>query len=313
MSLAGKSAIVTGSGRGLGLAYARELARQGASVVVNDVDPSVAEEAVAGIRAAGGTAVAVVAPVGSTETARLLVAAAVENFGRLDILVTNAGVLRDRTLWKMTDEDFDTVLNVHLRGTFTCVREAVGVFRTQGEGGRIICIGSPTGQRGNFGQTNYAAAKAGIVGMVRTWALELKKAGITANAVIPVAATAMTETVPYFQAAVQAAARGEAMPDFFRRDLGFGTSDDVAGLIAYLASDAAAGVTGQALGVGGDRLQLWSHPEPVVTEYRDGGWSYEELANRFDTLFGARLQEVGEKFPPLPEELQPVAAENARS
>src|SRR5690606_27358611 len=98
---------------------------------------------------------------------------------------------------------------------------------------------SPTGQRGNFGQTNYAAAKAGIVGMVRTWALELQRAGITANAVIPVAATAMTATVPYFAAAVRASDAGEPVPEFFRRELGFGTADDVAGLIAFLASDAA--------------------------------------------------------------------------
>ena len=209
MSLNGKVAIVTGSGRGLGLAYAAELARQGASVVVNDVDEGTAASAVASIEAEGGTAVAVVAAVGSTETAEALVAAAVENFGRLDILVTNAGVLRDTVLWKMSDDDFDTVIGVHLRGTFTCVREAAIHLREQGEGGRIICIGSPTGQRGNFGQTNYAAAKAGIVGMVRTWALELKRAGITANAVIPVAATAMTATVPYFAAAVEADAKGE--------------------------------------------------------------------------------------------------------
>ena len=246
MSLNGKVAIVTGSGRGLGLAYAAELARQGASVVVNDVDEETAASAVASIEAEGGTAVAVVAAVGPTETAKALVDAAVENFGRLDILVTNAGVLRDTVLWKMSDDDFDTVIGVHLRGTFTCVREAAIRLREQGEGGRIICIGSPTGQRGNFGQTNYAAAKAGIVGMVRTWALELKRAGITANAVIPVAATAMTATVPYFAAAVEAEAKGEPMPAFFRHDLGFGTSDDVAGLVAYLASDAAAGVTGQA-------------------------------------------------------------------
>ena len=308
MSLAGKSAIVTGSGRGLGLAYAMELARQGASVVVNDVDAAAADQAAAGIQAAGGTAVAVAAPVGSTETAQKLVAAALENFGRLDIMVTNAGVLRDKTLWKMTDEDFDTVINVHLRGTFTCVREAVGVFREQGTGGRIICIGSPTGQRGNFGQTNYAAAKAGIVGMVRTWALELRRAGITANTVIPVAATAMTETVPYFASAVEAASRGEAMPDFFRRDLGFGTADDVAGLIAFLASDAAADITGQAVGIGGDRLQLWSHPEAAATEYHRGGWSFEELSSRFEDLFGGRLQSVGETFPPLPPELAPAPA-----
>ena len=166
----------------------------------------------------------------------------------------------------------------------------------------------PTGQRGNFGQTNYAAAKAGIVGMVRTWALEMKKAGVTANAVIPVAATAMTKTVPYFQKAVEADERGEAMPAFFRHDLGFGTADDVAGLVAFLASDAAAGITGQAIGAGGDRLQLWTHPEAAATEYREGGWGYQDLVENFGTLFGDKLQSVGEDFLPLPEELQPEPA-----
>lgn len=304
MSLEGKVAIVTGSGRGLGLAYAQELARQGASVVVNDVDAATAADAVASIEALGGRATAVVAPVGPTDTAKQLVAAAVEHFGRLDILVTNAGVLRDTVLWKMSDDDFDTVINVHLRGTFTCVREAAIHMRENAVAGRIICIGSPTGQRGNFGQTNYAAAKAGIVGMVRTWAMELKRAGITANAVIPVAATAMTATVPYFAAAVEADAAGEPMPAFFRHDLGFGTSDDVAGLIAYLASDAAADVTGQAIGVGGDRIQLWSHPEAIVSAFHDGGWDAEALEAEFPSVIGTHLQSVGEKFPPLPEDLQ---------
>lgn len=303
MSLGGKVAIVTGSGRGLGLAYAQELARRGAAVVVNDVDAEAAADAVASIEAAGGRAVAVVAPVGPTETAKQLVRTAVDTYGRLDILVTNAGILRDTVLWKMSDEDFDSVVTTHLRGTFTSVREAAVHMREAGEGGRIICIGSPTGQRGNFGQTNYAAAKAGIVGMVRTWAMELKRAGITANAVIPVAATAMTATVPYFAAAVEADERGEPMPAFFRHDLGFGTSDDVAGLIAYLASDAAAGVTGQAIGIGGDRIQLWSHPEPIATAYREGGWSYEALEEGFAEAVGD-LQSVGETFPPLPEDLQ---------
>ena len=304
MSLDGKVAIVTGSGRGLGLAYAQELARQGASVVVNDVSADAAADAVASIEAAGGKAVAVALPVGPTETAKSLVQTAVDTYGRLDILVTNAGVLRDTVLWKMSDEDFDLVIDVHLRGTFTCVREAATYMRQNEIAGRIICIGSPTGQRGNFGQTNYAAAKAGIVGMVRTWAMELKKAGITANAVIPVAATAMTETVPYFAAAVEADKKGEAMPSFFRHDLGFGTSEDVSGLIAYLASDAAATVTGQAIGIGGDRIQVWSHPEPVVTEYHEGGWSYDTLAARFGDAIGAHQQSVGERFPALPDELQ---------
>ncbi|MFT4305521.1 MAG: SDR family NAD(P)-dependent oxidoreductase [Microbacterium sp.] len=301
MSLDGKVAIVTGSGRGLGLAYAQELARAGASVVINDVDEQTATQAVRTITDAGGAATAVVAPVGPTETAKQLVRTAVEVYGRLDILVTNAGVLRDTVLWKMSDDDFDTVIGVHLRGTFTCVREAATYMRENQIAGRIIAIGSPTGQRGNFGQTNYAAAKAGIVGMVRTWALELKKAGITANAVIPVAATAMTATVPYFAAAVEAEAAGEPMPAFFRHGLGFGSSEDVAGLVAYLASDAAASVTGQAIGIGGDRLQIWSHPEPVVTAYHDGGWSYQALHDEFPGLF--QPQSVGESFPPLPEEL----------
>ncbi|MFD1716469.1 SDR family NAD(P)-dependent oxidoreductase [Georgenia deserti] len=304
MDLTGKVAIVTGSGRGLGLAYARELARHGASVVVNDVDQEAADEAVATITGDGGRATAVVAPVGPTETATRLVETAVESFGRLDVLVTNAGVLRDTVLWKMSDEDFDTVVNVHLRGTFTCVREAATHMRSAGEGGRIICIGSPTGQRGNFGQTNYAAAKAGIVGMVRTWALELARANVTVNAVIPVAATAMTDTVPFFKQFSDAADRGEPVP-WARRVLSFGDADDVAGLVAFLASDEAAEISGQAVGIGGDRLALWSHPDEVVTAFQDGGWRAESIAAGFDALFGRRLQQVGQPMPEPPADALP--------
>ncbi|GGA72244.1 dehydrogenase [Pseudoclavibacter endophyticus] len=304
--LDGKVAIVTGSGQGLGLAYAAELARRGAAVVVNDVNGEVAQQAVAAIEGEGGRATAVVAPVGSTETAKQLVSTAVDTFGGLDIVVTNAGVLRDKSLLKMSDEDFDLVINVHVRGTFTVVREAFAYFKENGVAGRIITIGSPTGQRGNFGQTNYAAAKAAIVGMTRTWAIEMKRAGVTANAVIPVAATAMTRTIPYFEKAIAAVDAGEPMPDFFRKELGFGTADDVAGLIAFLASEAAANITGQAIGVGGDRLQLWSHPQAVETAYHDGGWAYEDLRDGFEAAFGDALQTVGEKFAELPEALQPT-------
>jgi 3-oxoacyl-[acyl-carrier protein] reductase len=130
--------------------------------------------------------------------------------------------------------------------------------------------------------------------------MELARANITANAVIPVAATAMTETVPFFKQFVDAAARGEQMPPFARRVLGFGTPDDVAGVIAYLASDAAAGVTGQAVGVGGDRLALWSHPQEVATAFQDGGWSYDDLTEDFDSLFGQVLQSVGQPMPQPP-------------
>lgn len=297
MDLNGKVAIVTGSGRGLGLAYARELALHGAAVVVNDVDAETVDGAVAELAAAGGRAAGVVAPVGSSESARKLVTTAVENFGRLDVMVTNAGILRDKVLWKMTDADFDAVIDVHLKGTFTCVREAVNRFREQGQGGRIICIGSPAGQRGNFGQTNYSAAKAGIVGMVRTWAMELQRAGITANAVIPVAATAMTETIPFLAPYIDGMKNGEPLPPIIRREVGMGTPEDVAGVIAFLASDAAAEITGQAISIGGDRLGLWSHPALTATAFHDGGFSADDVAAEWPTTFADHLESVGEEFP----------------
>lgn len=297
MDLSSKVAIVTGSGRGLGLAYAQQLARCGASVVVNDVDAETAEAAATSITAEGGRAHAVVGAVGSTETAQALVDGAVEAFGRLDVLVTNAGVLRDKVVWKMSDEDFDQVLNVHMRGTFTCVRAAVIRMREQGEGGRIICIGSPAGQRGNFGQTNYSGAKAGVVGMVRTWAVELQRAGITANAVVPVAATAMTESVPFLKPYVEAMQNGEELPAFARRELGFGSPQDAAGIVAYLAGDEASGITGQAVAVGGDRLALWSHPDMTATAYHDGGWDPDAIAGEWPAAFAEHLESVGEKLP----------------
>jgi NAD(P)-dependent dehydrogenase (short-subunit alcohol dehydrogenase family) len=301
VDLTGKVAVVTGSGRGLGLAYATELARRGAEVVVNDVDAEVAATAVASITDAGGTAVAEVVPVGSSEAAQALVDRAVSEFGRLDVLVNNAGILRDTTLWKMTDEQFDAVVTTHLRGTFTCTRAAAIRMREQGEGGRIICVGSPTGQVGNFGQTNYAAAKAGIVGMVRTWAMELARAQITVNAIVPVAATAMTETVPFLKPYIDALQSGEPLPAFARQELGFGTAQDAAGLVAFLASEAAAGISGQAVGIGGDRLALWSHPTEVVVEFADGtGWSADAIADVWPEKFAASLQTVGQQLPEPP-------------
>jgi len=299
MSLAGKVAIVTGSGRGLGLAYAQELARQGASVVVNDVDAATAADAVAGIEAAGGNAVSVVAPVGSTQTAQQLVQTAVDTYGRLDILVTNAGVLRDKTLWKMSDDDFDTVVGVHLRGTFTCAREAATYMRDNEIAGRIICIGSPTGQRGNFGQTNYAAAKAGIVAFARTWSLELARAGITVNAVVPTALTAMTATIPIYADVVKAYEAGEPLPRQIRQEHALGGPEDVAPLVVWLASEGSASVTGQAIGIGGDKLSIYSHSTEIALEYREGGWSPEAIDAAWPVTFAGHQQSSGITLPPL--------------
>ncbi len=294
MDLTGKVAVVTGSGRGLGFAYARALVDSGAAVVVNDIDPDTAKQAVAALTAAGGRAVAEVVPVGDAQAAQQLVDRAVSEFGRLDVMCTNAGVLRDRVLWKMSDDDFDTVIRVHLRGTFTCVRAAAVRLREQGTGGTIIVAGSPAGQRGNFGQTNYAAAKAGIAAMVRTWAMELAKAGITVNAVIPNAATAMTRTIPAFAPFVEALEeRGEPLPDALRKGEGFGTPEDCAGLVAFLASDAAREVTGQCIGIGGDKLSLWSHPQEVSVAYTDGGWSPDAIAAAWPTSVGKAPQTYG--------------------
>jgi NAD(P)-dependent dehydrogenase (short-subunit alcohol dehydrogenase family) len=301
-SLSGKVAIVTGAGRGLGQAYATALAAAGAAVVVNDVDQSAADEVAGKIAAAGGRAAPHGAAVGPSAAADELVEVALSEFGGLDVLVTNAGVLRDKVLWKMTDDDFDTVLDVHLRGTFTCARAAVRYLRDRGAGGRLILVGSPAGQRGNFGQTNYAAAKAGIAAMARTWSMECARAGITVNAIVPVAATAMTSTIPAFAPYVDAwAARGEPLPPWLRRGEGFGTPDDAAGLVVFLASDAARDVTGQCIGIGGDRLALWSHPREVAVAFRDGGWDAEAIAAAWATSVGREPQTVGIPAPATPD------------
>src|ERR1019366_323049 len=258
MNLKGKVAVVTGSGRGIGRAYATALAGAGCAVVINDVDGDVAEQTADAIAAAGGRVVAEVCAVGSAEAADQLVSGAVKAFGHLDVMCTNAGILRDRVLWNMTDEDFDAVIETHLRGTFTCARAAVKQMRSQGSGGRIVVVSSIAGQRGNFGQTNYAAAKAGIAAYARTWAMECAKHSITVNAIVPNAITRMISTIPGMAPIVEAAERGEPLPATVRKQMGMGTPDDVAPLLVFLSSDEAAGVTGQCIGLGGDKLSLWA-------------------------------------------------------
>jgi NAD(P)-dependent dehydrogenase (short-subunit alcohol dehydrogenase family) len=300
VDLTGRVAIVTGAGRGLGRAYAEALTAAGAAVVVNDADPEAAGAVADAIAGRGGAAVAVPGAVGPTEVAERLVERAVAEYGRLDVLVTNAGILRDRMLWKMSDEEFDEVVDVHLRGTFTCVRAAVRRLREQGTGGRIITVGSPAGQRGNVGQTNYSAAKAAIVGMVRTWSMECARDRITVNAVIPVAATAMTATMPAFEPYITAwREHGTPLPAWLRAGEGFGVPEDAAGLIVFLASTESESVTGQAIGIGGDKLLLWSHPQEVIAAYSDGGWTANAIALGWPALAG-HVQSVGIAPPRVP-------------
>ncbi|HYQ62455.1 SDR family NAD(P)-dependent oxidoreductase [Actinophytocola sp.] len=280
IDLTGRVAVVTGSGRGLGRAYAEALARSGAGVVVNDLDADAAAEVVDAITAAGGSAVAEVCAVGTAAAADALVDRAVKEFGRLDVMCTNAGALRDRTLLKVTDEELDLVLDSHVRGTITCGRAAARRFREQGEGGRLILIGSPAGQLGGFGQTAYAASKAAIIALVRVWSVELAKIDVTVNAVIPKALTRMSATIPALTEIVAKVEAGEPVPADLRHE-GTGTVEDVAPIIVYLSSPESAAVTGQYFSFGGDRFAIWAHPTESFVTHRDGGWTPEQLAADF--------------------------------
>lgn len=293
ISLENKVAIVTGSGQGLGLATAKALAQAGAAVVINDINAAHASAAVQAIVSAGGRAAMEVAPIGASEAAERCVERALSSFGRLDIMVTNAGILRDKVLWNMSDDDFDTVVETHLRGTFTCARAAVRQFRAQGEGGRLLLVSSLAGQRGNFGQGNYAAAKAGIAAFARTWALECARMNITVNAVLPTALTQMVASIPGMQDYVAAAQRGEPLPTKIRMGMGLGLPEDVAPLFVFLASQAAQHITGQCIGLGGDKLALWSHPNEKHIAYQGGGWNAEHIAEIWDTTFGPHMESYG--------------------
>lgn len=297
MRLDNQIALVMGAGRGLGFAFASHLARAGAKVVVNDVDEDTAKSAARRIVSAGGQAVSVAARIGSSATADLCVQRTIESFGRIDTVVCCAGVLRDKVLWNMSDDDFDAVIETHLRGTFTVARAAVRRMREQGSGGRLILVSSLAGQRGNFGQTNYAAAKAGIAAFTRVWALECARLAITVNAVLPNALTRMLATIPGMSDHVAAAERGDPVPAYLRQ-AGIGTADDAAPLVVFLASQAAAGITGQCIGLGGDRLALWRHPAEKVVAQREGGWSADAIAEAWRGSLGVATETYG--LDPLP-------------
>ena len=286
MLLEGKVAIVTGSGRGIGRGIVLALAREGARVVVNDVGCSVDGRGTEGdpaaqvcreVEAMGGRAIPNYDSVSDFESAGRIVRAATEAFGRLDVLVNNAGIVRDRTIVKMTEEDFDAVLAVHLKGSFNCGRHAIPVMREQGYG-RIVNITSSAGLRGNFGQTNYSAAKAALMGITFTWALELGKHGITVNALAPSGMTRMVGS----------------MPGMENRPVAPEMNPDLNGaIVAFLASERAGHVNGQVFGRRGYAFTLFQTPRPVAAMYREGGWTAAGIAANFDAAFAEHLQPVG--------------------
>ena len=276
----GRVAVVTGAGRGLGRSHALELARRGARVVVNDLggapdgtgsDPAVAEAVAEEIRAAGGEAVASGHDVSDSDAARELVRLAVDTFGGLDVLVANAGILRDRTLAGMTDEDWDTVVRVHLRGTFAPSRAAAAYWRDRakatgaGVDGRLICTTSPVGLYGNFGQTNYIAAKGGIASFTLGAAQELARYGVTVNTIAPTAATRL----------VLALMTDEPPTEFLEKfDPGF-----VSPVVAWLASPQSSAVTGRVFDVRGNRVALVESWRIGAEVLRDEPWDAAALGD----------------------------------
>lgn len=275
--LAGRRVVITGSSRGLGRAFAVEMARAGARVVVNGTQAEALAEAERAIRVVGGEVVAVRGSVADSGVCEQLVRTCCEAYGGIDVLVNNAGVVRDRTLFKMTDADFDEVIAVHLRGSWACGKYAALAMREQG-GGHLINVISNSGLSGGFGQSNYAAAKAGMLGLQRTWLLELTRYGIRCNSFWPIAETDMTQVV-FDLAARNAAAEGRPAPT--PAALGFGTATEVAQGMVWLASDAAAHFNGQCITFNGRKTALWTQPREVHEVFHPHPWSVDELAAHY--------------------------------
>jgi NAD(P)-dependent dehydrogenase (short-subunit alcohol dehydrogenase family) len=287
--LDGRVAIVTGAGRGIGRSVALLLARQGASVVVNDLgtaldgsgsDATPAQQVVAEIGAAGGKAIASVADVSDHGAAEAAIRSAVEQFGRLDVLVNVAGILRDRMVFTMSEQEWDDVIRVHLKGTFNTTKFAAAHWRSlrdESAQNRIINFTSVSGLHGAPGQPNYAAAKMGIVGLTYSCANALVRYGVTVNAVSPGAATRMTESVPAERRRAVTASDAERSPD------------NVAPLVAYLASERSGWINGQVVSARGFEVALYNTPEPVVRIVGTGPWDAEALGSHMEQAFGQRL------------------------
>ena len=273
--LDGKVAIITGSGGGIGREHALLFAKEGAKIVVNDLGSDrhgggrggeMAEKTVADIKAAGGDAVANFDSVATREGADGLVWSAVNKFGKIDILVNNAGILRDKTLLNMSEQDFDLVIDVHLKGTFLCTQAVARAFKAQGKGGRIVNTTSLSGLLGNFGQGNYSAAKGGIYSLTRTSSMEFARMGVTVNAIAPVALTRMTQDL-------------QMMKGFTPEALG---PQHIAPVAAFLASDLAADITGTIVGVQGSKIFIYKMTENEgATKEGTQPWSAAEIKERW--------------------------------
>jgi NAD(P)-dependent dehydrogenase (short-subunit alcohol dehydrogenase family) len=275
--------VVTGSTRGLGRAIAVDLAAHGADVVVNGTDADRVAAVEAEIVAAGGRAVGVSGSVADLDVCEALVERCVGDFGGIDLLVHNAGIVRDRTLLKMSPEEFDEVVAVHLRGAWGCARAAARAMAAAG-GGHILNVTSGASLFGAYGQCNYAAAKGGINGLTRALSVELPAWGIRVNALSPVAMTDMTQTVIDRLAVLSAASGATAdVPTF-------PPAADVAPLVTFLASDAAPAVNGQVFEFDGRELALWTHPDQVGRRALEARWGHADFAAFFAD--GAPLQEL---------------------
>jgi NAD(P)-dependent dehydrogenase (short-subunit alcohol dehydrogenase family) len=287
--LDGRVAIVTGAGRGIGRSVALLLARQGASVVVNDLgaaldgsgrDTGPAQQVVAEIAAAGGQAVANTADVSDHGAAEALIRAAIEEFGRLDVLVNVAGILRDRMVFSMSEQEWDDVIRVHLKGTFSTTKFAAAHWRSlrdESAQNRVINFTSVSGLHGAAGQPNYAAAKMGIVGFTYSCANALTKYGVTANVVSPGAATRMTESVPAERRRAGTASEAERSPD------------NIAPVVAYLASAESGWINGRIVSARGYEVALYNNPEPVARIIGTGPWDLDALAEQVERSFGPLL------------------------
>jgi NAD(P)-dependent dehydrogenase (short-subunit alcohol dehydrogenase family) len=283
--LDGKAAVVTGAGRGIGKGHALQLAKAGASIVVNDIDAEVASEVVNEIEALGGRAIDNTGNVGDKAGADSIVAACVEAFGKIDIMMANAGIARDRTFLKMSEEDFDAVMNIHVKGTFLCHQAAALQMREQCTGGSLVSTVSAA-HFGNFGQVNYAGAKGAIASMTYTMAMELARYGIRANAISPSGTTRMSDTY--------------VGPDGKKHPMPYIDPELNGPVLVYLCSEEGNYISGQIFGTGGERIALLSQPKYGHTLFMPGGWTIEEVQKNFKPNLGNKLEPLGITKPPYP-------------